>query len=602
MKVSLPWLQTFFDTTLPPIADVAEALTFHAFEIEEVTEDTLEVKILPDRAGYALSHRGVAKELSAILDIPMSQDPLRAPLTSYDSSPQLTVTIKDAGCTRYMGALVQGVKVGPSPAWLQAFLESAGQRSINNVVDATNYIMLGLGQPLHAFDASRLTHKNGYAIGVRSSLESEAITTLSGDDFVLPAGTLVITDTHKDSIIGIAGIKGGKAAEITEATTDIIIESAHFDGTRVRRSSQALKLFTDASLRYQNKPSPQLCAYGMRDVLNLISAVAGGQLMGVSDVYTKEKVASPVRVTLQKINAVLGSEFTSREVGEVFRRLDFTYEVTEDSFTVTPPFERKDIQISEDLIEEVGRIMGYDAIESLPLPDFVGEVDQKRFVGIERMKDQLVEQGFTEVSTQSFIKKGDIQLANPLDKTMPALRTSLEDNLNHAKNRASHTSALLVGPQGNLKLFEVGKVFPTSGEYLELRMTEKVEAWGDSAGTMDNLTIAKLDDYGTDYTPIRYELSAYAPFSVYPFITRDIAVWTPESIEASTLEGTIRKEAGELLVRLDLFDQFTKDTRTSYAFRLVFESPERTLTDEELVPAMERISSALILVHGCEVR
>ena len=182
MRVSLSWLQTYFEAPLPSITEVAEALTFHAFEIEDVTDATLEVKVLPDRAGYALSHRGVAKELSAILDIPMKEDLLRAPLVAHDSTPLLTVNIEDSGCTRYMGALVQGVAVGPSPAWLQTFLESVGQRSINNVVDATNFVMLGLGQPLHAFDASRLTNTDGYAIGVRASLEGETITTLSGEE------------------------------------------------------------------------------------------------------------------------------------------------------------------------------------------------------------------------------------------------------------------------------------------------------------------------------------------------------------------------------------------------------------------------------------
>jgi phenylalanyl-tRNA synthetase beta chain len=602
MKVSLPWLQKYFDAPLPATEVIADALTFHAFEIEEYTKDMLDVKVLPDRAGYALSHRGIACEISAVLNIPLTEDPLRTPLPTFPSTPDLAVTLMDPACDRYMGALVEGVTVGPSPAWLREALESVGQRSINNVVDATNYVMLNTGQPLHAFDASRLTKKDGYAIAVRTARENETITTLSGDEFTLPAETLVIVDAHADAPVGIAGIKGGKAAEITEATTDIIIESAHFDGTRVRRASQALKLFTDASLRYQNKPSPELTAYGMRDVLALITDIAGGTIVGVTDVYAPGEAPAPVSVSRTKINNVLGSSLSLSQIEDALTRLAFTYTLTDETVTVEPPFERKDIAIPEDLIEEVGRICGYDVIPATPLPPFDGVVDQRRFNGIERMKDQLVEQGFTEVSTQSFSKKGDILLANPLDKTMPALRTSLEDNLTNAKERALHNAPRLVGPQGVLNLFEVGKVFPESGEYLELRMTERVEAWGDAAGVVDNLTIAKLDEYGKDYVPVRYELSPYTAFSIYPFITRDIAVWTPENIEARALEETIRSVAGPLLVRLDLFDQFSKDGRTSYAFRLVFESQDKTLTDEELVPVMEQVAQALVSTHGCEVR
>jgi phenylalanyl-tRNA synthetase beta chain len=154
---------------------------------------------------------------------------------------------------------------------------------------------------------------------------------------------------------GIAGIKGGKAAEITEATTDIIIESAHFDGTRVRRASQALKLFTDASLRYQNKPSPELTAYGMRDVLALITDIAGGTIVGVTDVYAPGEAPAPVSVSRTKINNVLGSSLSLSQIEDALTRLAFTYTLTDETVTVEPPFERKDIAIPEDLIEEVLR-------------------------------------------------------------------------------------------------------------------------------------------------------------------------------------------------------------------------------------------------------
>ncbi len=604
MKVSLKWLQTYIDAPLPDPEVVADAFTFHAFEIDERDGDLLDVKVLPNRAADCLSHRGLAKELSAILDVPLAKDPLRTAMPAVAPADALMVEIEDPKkCLRYMGALVKGVKVGPSPLWLTEALEAVGQRSINNVVDATNYVMLDIGQPLHAFDAAPLVGKEGrYALGVRGARAGETITVLTGEEYLLPEGTLLITDAQRDAAIGIAGIKGGKSAEVTADTTDLIIESANFDGTSVRRGAQALKLFTEASVRFQNRPSPELAAYGMRDVLALITKIAGGEVVGVTDVYpAPAPVAMPVSVSLARMNGILGSGFSREEVESVFKRLALPYAVEDDVFSVTPPFERTDLTIPEDLAEEVGRIIGYDRVPTTELPAPAGAPDQARYRGIERMKDQLVAEGFTEVSTQSFAQKGDVVLANPLDTHMPALRTGLEDTLKEALARAAHYAPLVLAPNQKPKLFEVGTVFPKEGEHLELRMTEKVEAWGDAASTVDNLSVAKLEDYGKEYRPVRYELGAYKPFSVYPFIVRDIAFWAPVDVDDGPTMSIIEKNAGELLARLDQFDRFEKEGRVSLAFRLVFQSMERTLTDEEINGVMAGIVEALTKA-GYEVR
>ena len=596
MKVSLKWLQKYFDEPLPNAQEVADAYTFHAFEIEEAEGDLMDVKVLPNRAADCLCHRGLAKELAAILNIPLTRDPLREPLPMWDvGRPTLRIEIEDPKkCLRYMGAVVKGVQVGPSPAWLKEALERVGQRSINNLVDATNYVMLDLGQPLHAFDAHRLVERGGAcSIVVRDAKDGERITILTGDEYGLTPERLLIVDGNADTPIGIAGVKGGSVAEITNATTDIIIESANFDGTSVRRTAQALKLVTDAPLRFQNRPSPELCAYGMQAILELIQKVAGGDAVGVVDAYPNPATLSPVSTTLSRINGLLGSEFTTQEMQDVFLRLDLPCKVDGETLTVTPPFERTDLLIPEDLAEEVGRILGYDRIAPTELPPIAGTPDQARYRGIERMKDQLVEQGFTEVSTQSFAKSGDVYLANPLDATKPALRTSLDENLADALERACRIAPLVFPPGQTPKLFEVGTVFPTAGEYLELRMTEGVPAWGKDAPTVDNLSIAKLEEYGKGYELKRYTLGTYQPFSAYPFALRDIAVWAPAGSDDGCTKSLIEQEAGTLLVRCDLFDTFEKGGRVSYAFRLVFNSPDRTLTDEEVSVMMERISATL---------
>jgi phenylalanyl-tRNA synthetase beta subunit len=184
---------------------------------------------------------------------------------------------------------------------------------------------------------------------------------------------------------------------------------------------------------------------------------------------------------------------------------------------------------------------------------------------------------------------------------MPALRTTLEDNLKEALVRAKYLAPLVLTPNQKPKLFEVGTVFPKEGEFIELRMTERVPAWGEKAQTFDNLSVAKLEDYGKDYEPVRYELGTYKPFSLYPFILRDIALWVPGGTESSGIEESIRTHASDLLVRLDQFDMFEKEGRISYAFRLVFQSDERTLTDEEVNVLMADITAALT-AKGYEVR
>lgn len=591
MKVSRTWLQKYFDAPLPEGEALADLFTFHSFEVDEMEGDLLDLKVLPDRAGYALSHRGVASELAAALGQPLAKDPLRTGLPSFPKTDALEISMEDSHkCSRYMAALVRGVKVGPSPDWLRSALESVGQRSINNVVDATNYVMLDLGQPLHAFDADELMHDGRVSIAVRSAKSGEPITTLSNEMYVLDETVSVIADAKTGAILALAGIKGGKAAEVTSETVNLVIESANFDAVVTRRAAQKLKLFTDASLRFQNRPSSELAAYGMRDVLALIVQIAGGEVAGVVDEYPVPATAARVDVSCSKINAVLGSDFSEEEISEALFRLGLPTTVSGGVFTVTPPFERTDLTIPEDIAEEVGRTIGYDRLTPQELPPLSEASDQNRFRGIERMKDQLVEQGYVEVSTQSFVKKGTVILANPLDKARPALRVSLEETLGDALAKAKQYAPLVLAPGVKPKLFEVGTVFPKEGEHVELRMSERVEAWGDAVGTVDNLSVAKLEDYGEGYTPKRYELTAYQPFSVYPFVLRDIAAWTPEIVNVEEFLLIIRNACGPLLVRSDLVDRFQKDGRTSLAARLVFQSFERTLTDDEVNSIMTELA------------
>src|SRR3989338_505739 len=265
MKVSKLWLDKFFDAPLPDAQTLADALTFHAFEIDSIeqvegsrtsltslTDWVLDVKVTPNRGHDCLSHRGIAKELSAILKIPLVNDPLSSRSDLLPKTTEVTVDIqRTVLCKRYIAGYIKGVTVGPSPQWLKARLEAVGQRSINNVVDATNFVMFNTGQPLHAFDAGKL---GSLALGVRLAKDGEVMEALDKKKYTLKDSMLVIT--AGDEPVGIAGVKGGMPAAIDESTKDIVIESANFDGVSVRKTAAALKLRTDASTRFEQVISP----------------------------------------------------------------------------------------------------------------------------------------------------------------------------------------------------------------------------------------------------------------------------------------------------------------------------------------------------------
>ena len=631
MKVSRAWLQKYFDAELPESEALADALTFKVAEVEEVKGDLIDVSILPDRAAYMLSHRGIAKELAAALDMPLKTDPLKEPIPEYPDTGSFSISIETDKSARQMGALVRGVTVGPSPDWLRQALESVGQRSINNIVDATNYVMLDLGQPTHAFDAKKIAWDGDrLPIRVREAEDGERVASLSGEIYALPKGAMVIAEGVTGKALDLAGIKGGMNSGVDKSTTELYVSVANFDGTAIRKTAQALKLWTDASSRFQNKLSPALVAYGMRDALALITKVAGGEVVTLVDEYPNPDQVLPVPVTLSHINAVLGSTFSNADVERALARLDLSYTATEDTFTVLPPFERRDLIIAEDLVEEVGRILGYDEIPSQELSLQKTAPDQAKFRGIERIRDFLVERGFAEISTPSFAADGEIELANPLQEDKPYLRASLLGNLEEARTRAVLAAPRVLGPSQFVKLFEIGTVFTKKKEVLALSMGV-ADLLGKSAGdalkenvatleqemlqipasarySLDgtmaelNLDQVNLEKLGEDYAPEPLHLKRYQPFSIYPFALRDIAVWTPEGTMESEVSTAVIEAAGEHLARIDLFDRFEKEGRVSYAFRLVFESMDRTLSDADLDPAMARVTEALNAKEGWEVR
>ena len=469
MKISYNELnKTYFDGKLPLPEVLGDALTFHAWEIEEIMkvgDDTvLDVKVLPDKSAWALSHRGIAKDISAILGIPLSKDPFAVPTVLEPKTSEVTVHITSPTCDRYTAALIRGLKVGESPQWLKNFLTSLGQRSINNIVDITNYVMFSTGQPLHAFDAGKLSHEHGYNILVRNAHENEPMTTLTGESYSLSTEDALIVDGGTDTPVGIAGIKGGKVAEVDANTIDILLESAHFEAVAIRKSSQRLKLRTDASQRYENGVSRGVAAIGITEALALILKECGGELIGYADTNPSPVVHPLVSVSLSKINSVLGLMLTSQDVEEILKRFGFIYSLADTTFTISPPFERPDLVIAEDVIEEIGRIHGYEHVPSIAIEPIPLREVNKRFFYAEQVRDALVQIGFSEIFTSSFRDTDYIKIKNALASDKGYLRShhGIVINIMDALEKNAPKADLF--GDDKIRIFEFGKVFDSEGE------------------------------------------------------------------------------------------------------------------------------------------
>ncbi len=612
MKVSRNWLQTFFGAPLPDAQALADALTFHAFEIERlgnvrltksnIEDSVLDVKVTPNRGHDCLSHRGIAKEISAILNIPIKNDPLTLRLNLNERTDAIKVSIDTPLCARYIAGYIRGVKVGPSPAWLRENLESIGQKSINNIVDAANYVMFHLGQPLHAFDAQKLGKrqkakgKSELKIQVRNAKKGQKMLALDGKEYTLNESMLVIADGNSDKAVGIAGVKGGKTAEVNETTTDIIIESANFDGASVRKTAQALKLRTDASERFQQGISPELAAYGLRAAADSIAQLAGGEPVGSADAYPRPQQKKQVSVSVARVNQMLGTSLGEKDILDAFIRLGLPYKSSEASprsiFKVDVPFERLDIEIPEDLVEEIARIEGYDKIPSAELPTFAKKPEtNQNFCAAEKAREELIEKGYSEVFTSVFADKGGREVLNKVGGERPYLRATLTDGLREALEKNKYNKDIL--GLAEIRLFEIGTVWRKEKEEILLGIADekgvREELLKSSATSKyENLPISGAE--------------RYKPFSKYPVIVRDISLWVFASTTEDEVIEVILRNAGKLLRGgISLFDTFKKEGKKSYTFRLVFQSFEKTLTDEEANAVMESVYKE-VKKRGWEVR
>ena len=595
MRISYNWLKSYIPD-VPEVEKLSDIFTFHICEVESLEklldgDVVFDIKILPNRAHDLLSHRGIAHELASLLDIKFI-DPTPKYKVPESKSTNLKIDIESDKCRRYMGRILRGVKIGPSPEWAVAHLESIGQRSINNMVDAANIVMYDCGQPTHVFDLNKIQEK----LIVRFAKDGEELTTLDNKNCKLTSSNLVIADAK--NVLAIAGVKGGKIAEVDNDTKDIILEVANFDPTSVRKTAQMLNIFTDAKKRFENDLSPELGSYAMLEFSALILEMCPeASFEDVVDIYPQKAKQKKVSVSVNYINKRLGSNFSKEEIESVWKKLNFEYTEKNGEYEITVPFLRIDITGPYDLTEDVISILGYDRLEEkLPEIKLESKINET-FAKMLLARSKLLNEGYSEVMTYVFRDKGEVGvLASASDKKF--LRTNLTDGLKESL-KLNQINMPLLGMK-EIKIFEIGTIFKKSGEEMHVAYADKKE--------IKETTLSQFVS-GESFSDFKLESrnhnleAKFKMWSLFPFIARDIAVWVPENIESEEVEKIIKENAGDVVVRgPELFDEFKKEGQISYAFRLVFQSFERTLTDEEINSVMTKITNKIKENNGWQVR
>ncbi len=467
MIFSYNWLQSLIDRKLPKPKELAQLLTMHSFEIDEVkkvgSDYAIDIDILTNRGHDCFSHIGIVRECAAVLGFKYKEPAVKLKENLKIKTKDLvSLEVKNKNdCSRYTARIIAGVKIGSSPKWMQERLKACGLRPINNIVDIANYVMLETGQPLHAFDLDKVTKQK---IVVRRAKLGEKIITLDNENYGLDENVLLIADFKGP--IGIAGIKGGRSSGIDEKTTRVIVESANFSPKVIRTGSKRLKLKTDASWRFEHGIDLNLTEAAINMAMALIQKIAGGQITkGLIDFYPNKKRPSVLKLNLKDVEGFLGVKIPEQKIKKILNNLGFdVFGKSGQTIKVRVPTRRLDVLIPEDLIEEVGRIFGLEKIPSVfPQVRLSSTIRNLNLFWESSIRNILKEMGFFEAFTRSFVSQQDVdifgynltqlvELKNPPVIDYQYLRPSLIINLLKILKENQKFS------QG-IKFFELGNVF-----------------------------------------------------------------------------------------------------------------------------------------------
>lgn len=637
MKFSYTLLKKFVPA-LPSKAKLIDELNMKAFEVEDSSGDTLDIKLL-NRYSSAASHWGMAREIAAIFGR-RAVIPDKEIINIPEDLGKVKVKIAEPVlCPRYSARYFELKNVGSSPAWMQKTLKSCGMRPINAVVDIMNYVMLETGQPLHAFDAD----KSGTEIIIRRAKKGEKFTTLDNNAYVLTEDTLLITS--KDESLAIAGVKGGKYAEVDRSTRRIIVEAANFDGANIYRTSRRLGLITDASLRFSHGLSPYLVKTGADRATVLLKDILKAKLIDSKDVYKKLPGKEIIGFDVAKFNNLIGLDLRPQFIVGYLKRLGFIVKGGKSSakFSVEVPVLRDDVTIFEDLAEEVGRLYGYNNLA--PRPPLVGITAPEVEDDI-RIKDDirsiLAGLGFNEAYNYSFGNRRSsasrflplddsrrLEIENPISEDRSFLRSELITGLVEDIERNERLS-------DDLRFFEIGRIWTPKEELhlgIALRSEDK-DAFLDLKGTIQILlerlgitdfmfrvegkvlfiesdhevvgfasasnvknAFAELNiDLLTKIASAEYE---FRPLPKYPAVMRDLSLTVKKGARVGDIMQAIQDADSGCIEDVDLIDYYDP---TKFTFRIVFRAKDRTLTDGEANIELNRIIKHLRASFVFEVR
>ena len=474
MKISYNWLKWYIPDA-PEAEKLADIITYHIAEVESLTpllgeegagggDFIFDINILPNRAHDLLSHLGIARELASLLNINFV-DPTAKYKIPESKPTELKIEINTAKDRRHVGRIVRNVKIGPSQEWVVKHLESIGQRSINNIVDATNLVMFDCGQPTHAFDLNKV---KGARLNINAAQNGQKITLLTGEEKELNNTMVIISDGEGNPLD--TGIKGGKYAEITTSTTDLILEADNFDPVFARKTGQALNIFTDARKRFENDLSPELASYAMHELSALVLEMCPEAVFeDIVDTYPEKQAERKLSFSAERISKILGLNVSSDEIEDILKRYNFVYTENKGVFKITVPMMRLDLEIEEDMAEEIGRILGYDKIKgNIPKINFKPKVNET-YAKIEWVRKKLLADGYNEVMTYTFRDKGEVEvMQSASDKKF--LRTNLSDGLLESV-KLNKINASFLG-LSEIKIFEIGTVFKKNGEEMHVAYNE----------------------------------------------------------------------------------------------------------------------------------
>ena len=477
MKASYSWLKEYVEIKLTPKA-LANKLTMAGMEVTSLdnigNDAVFEIEVTPNRPD-CLSIEGIAREIAAITGKKLKLPKISPEKDEKNGDLNFGLKIIDKkGCLRYIGRTISNVKVGPSPIWLKKRLESAGIHPVNNIVDITNYVLLEIGQPLHAFDFDKLI---GAEIIVRGAKEDEKIMTIDGQERKLNPEILVVADSKRP--VAVAGIMGGKDTEVTQYTKNVLLESAYFDPVLIRRVSRLLGVSSESSYRFERGVDKEGVSLASMRAVNLINALAKSKLMYIKDCSTDRSEIKKTKISLNTIdvNNLLGENIPISKIISILRMLGFAVsKKSKKNLAVEVPSFREDVTKGADLIEEIARIHGYDNIPlSFPAIKITDIEQQPLRVISSVIRAALTTQGFNEIISYSLISKDLLErvdldtsdltrLSNPLSNEQELLRpTLLVGLLNCMINNFNHNV-------DNVQIFELGNIFQGTKEIPVLGM------------------------------------------------------------------------------------------------------------------------------------